>query len=81
MALSIRYATAADRTNLAVTALGGGVRLLFLPPIPFSHLEVEWQVPGIRRFFERLGRQAEVALFDCRGTGLSDRDGDVSGRR
>src|SRR5688572_19094448 len=74
MAPSVRYATADAGTSLALTTVGDGVPTLFVPPVPFSHLEAGWQVPGVRRFFDLLGRHAEVALFDSRGTGLSDRD-------
>lgn len=33
-----------------------------------------WQGPGVQEFFERLGRNARVAVFDKRGTGRSDRN-------
>ena len=38
-----------------------------------SHLEVLWELPECRRFLERYAVMGRVALFDKRGTGLSDR--------
>jgi pimeloyl-ACP methyl ester carboxylesterase len=39
----------------------------------YSHLELNWEVPAVVRFLERLGRSVRVIQFDRRGTGLSDR--------
>jgi class 3 adenylate cyclase/pimeloyl-ACP methyl ester carboxylesterase len=38
-----------------------------------SHLEVLWELPECRRFLERYAAMGRVAIFDKRGTGLSDR--------
>jgi pimeloyl-ACP methyl ester carboxylesterase len=38
-----------------------------------SHVEMAWQVPGLRGLFERLGRFARLITFDKRGMGMSDR--------
>lgn len=73
MAPTIRYATALDGTSLALTTLGEGVPLLFMPTVPFSHVEAMWELPGVRDWFEQLSRGAEIAIYDARGTGLSDR--------
>jgi pimeloyl-ACP methyl ester carboxylesterase len=69
----IRYATAADGARIAYATLGAGPRLLCLPPLPFCHLERLWDVPGQRRWYEGLAAGAELALYDARGCGLSDR--------
>ena len=69
----IRYATTADGVSIAFATLGEGVPVVFMPPIPFSHLEAMWAAPGIEAWFGRLGRGAQVAVYDARGTGLSDR--------
>lgn len=73
MTPAIRYATAHDGTSIALTVLGEGVPLLFMPPVPFGHVEAMWDQPGQREWFERLARGAQVAVYDARGTGLSDR--------
>ncbi|MEX2446161.1 MAG: alpha/beta fold hydrolase [Dehalococcoidia bacterium] len=74
MTPSIRYARASDGASIALATLGEGAPVLFLPPLPFSHLEAMWESPGQARWFERLSRHAQVAIYDARGTGLSDRD-------
>ncbi len=71
---SIRYATADDGARIAFAALGEGVPLLVLPPFPFTHLEAGWRLAGQARWFERLAGATQIALYDARGTGLSDRD-------
>ena len=70
---SIRYATTDDGARIAFATLGEGTPLLVLPPFPFSHLEAGWRLGGQARWFERLASGAQVALYDARGTGLSDR--------
>ncbi|MGE3858227.1 MAG: alpha/beta fold hydrolase, partial [Dehalococcoidia bacterium] len=70
---AIRYTTASDGVNLAFATRGEGVPVLFMPPVPFSHLEAMWSVPGVEAWFRLLSRGALVALYDARGTGLSDR--------
>jgi len=39
-----------------------------------GNLEMLFELPAARRFFERLGSFARVIVFDKRGMGLSDRD-------
>ena len=51
--------------------MGEGVPVVFMPPIPFCHLEAMWDVPGISAWFEALAHGAEVAIYDARGLGLS----------
>jgi class 3 adenylate cyclase/pimeloyl-ACP methyl ester carboxylesterase len=44
-----------------------------MPWSPFSHIELEWQDTGTRRFFEGLASGGTLVHFDSRGSGLSDR--------
>ena len=75
----IRYAKASDGVNIAYYTLGEGVPFVYLPFTPFSHLQLEWQIPQCRRWYELLAAQRMLVRFDGRGTGLSDRDvGDFS---
>lgn len=67
----IQFATAADGTRVAYTVIGAGPPIVFMPPLPFSHLEAMWSVEGQARWFERLATGATVAIYDGRGTGLS----------
>ena len=69
----IRYTTAPDGVRIAYSTLGAGPPLLCMPPLPFSHLERLWDVPGQRRWYEGLAAGSELALYDARGCGLSDR--------
>jgi pimeloyl-ACP methyl ester carboxylesterase len=68
----IRFCAAADGVRLAYSLVGSG------PPLVrvlghFTHLEMEWEWPDLRRFWERLAERHTVVRYDGRGTGLSDR--------
>jgi pimeloyl-ACP methyl ester carboxylesterase len=67
----IRFCTTADGVNLAYSAVGAGpfiVRVLG----HFTHLEMEWEWPDLRRFWEQLAARHTVVRYDGRGMGLSD---------
>ena len=68
----IRYATSGD-VSIAYHVLGAGPPDIVVAPGAISHLEIEWEYPLYRRFFERLASFSRVIRFDKRGTGLSDR--------
>jgi class 3 adenylate cyclase len=42
-------------------------------PNPLSHIQMEWQVPEFRRWYERLAENRKLVRYDGRGSGLSDR--------
>jgi pimeloyl-ACP methyl ester carboxylesterase/class 3 adenylate cyclase len=69
----IQYARTADGVNIACSAIGEGPPLVVLPILPLSHLQVEWQLPGMREFLEAFAANYRVVRFDARGLGLSDR--------
>ena len=59
--------------RVAYAAVGEG------PPLVFSarwitHLEDEWELPEVRRFFEELATTHRVIRYDRIGVGLSERD-------
>jgi class 3 adenylate cyclase/pimeloyl-ACP methyl ester carboxylesterase len=59
--------------SIAYQVIGDGpLDLLFLPGW-ISQVEQIWELPSLRRFFERLAAIGRVIQFDRRGTGLSDR--------
>ena len=61
--------------SIAYTVLGeGDLDLAFVGGF-VSHLEIGWESPQMRRFFERLGSFARVIAYDKREQGLSDRLG------
>ncbi len=66
----IRYCMTSDGVSIAYSIHGEGpvlVRVLGW----FTHLEMEWEWPGLRRIWERLGRTHTVVRYDGRGIGLS----------
>ncbi|MEO8538727.1 MAG: adenylate/guanylate cyclase domain-containing protein [bacterium] len=69
----IQYATTSDGVSIAYSTLGEGPVLIFLPVLPLSHLQVEWQMPGMREFIEAFSKTHQIVRFDARGLGLSDR--------
>lgn len=69
----IQYAMTQDGVSIAFSTLGEGPPIMFLPVLPLSHLQVEWQMPGFREFLERFAGTHQLIRFDARGLGLSDR--------
>ncbi|HLA11039.1 MAG TPA: alpha/beta fold hydrolase [Pyrinomonadaceae bacterium] len=68
----IRFCVTADGVHLAYSVVGNG------PPLVrvlghFTHLEMEWEWPDLRHFWERLAETYTVIRYDGRGIGLSDR--------
>jgi pimeloyl-ACP methyl ester carboxylesterase len=67
----IRFCTTTDGVSIAYAAHGSGpviVRVLGY----FTHLELEWDWPDLRRFWEVLGERHTIVRYDGRGIGLSD---------
>ena len=59
--------------NIAYQVVGDGpFDLVHVPPF-VSNLELQWEHPDERRYFERLASFSRLIMFDKRGTGLSDR--------
>jgi class 3 adenylate cyclase/pimeloyl-ACP methyl ester carboxylesterase len=65
--------TRSGNVDLAYQVVGDGSLDIVLMIGWVSHLEVIWELPEVRHFIERLAGMGRVALFDKRGTGLSDR--------
>lgn len=74
MVPQIRYARTSDDVGIAFWAHGNGPTLVQTPMMPGSHIEMEWQNPYLRRWYERLGEFATLVRYDGRGSGLSSRD-------
>ena len=67
----IKFCTTSDGVCVAYSAVGAGpfiVRVLG----HFTHLEMEWEWPDLRRFWEHLAERHTVVRYDGRGMGLSD---------
>lgn len=67
------FVTTSDGVRIAHAAVGEGPTVVFVRGW-ISHLELQWEEPSFRSFFERLARHVRVVLYDQRGLGLSDRD-------
>ncbi len=68
-----RYASTPDGLALAYQVLGDGPPNLVWVPGFAAHVELFWELPGYAHTFRRLASITRIALFDKRGTGLSDR--------
>jgi pimeloyl-ACP methyl ester carboxylesterase len=55
---------------------GGPLDLVFVPGF-ISNLDHYWDQPALAHFLNRLGSFSRLILFDKRGTGLSDRLGNL----
>ncbi len=69
----IQYAKTKDGVSIAYWTLGEGNPIVHLPP-PITHIELEWQFPEMRHWYERLAHRRMLIRFDTRGMGLSQRD-------
>ena len=70
----VQYAKTADGVSIALWTLGEGIPLVLMLSLPFSHIQLEWQMPEFRRWYERLAERRKLVRYDGRGSGLSDRD-------
>ena len=67
-----QYVKSGD-VNIAYQVVGDGpFDLIHVPPF-VSNLELQWEYPAERRYYERLASFCRLIMFDKRGTGLSDR--------
>jgi class 3 adenylate cyclase len=69
----IQYAQTKDGVSIAFWTLGEGMPLVQMPNSPWSHIQLEWQDPEQRRWYERLAQKRKLVRYDGRGTGLSER--------
>jgi class 3 adenylate cyclase len=69
----VQYTRTKDGVSIAFRAIGEGEPLIFMPSMPMSHIEYEWQFPEWRAFYERFAERRRIIRYDGRGTGLSDR--------
>lgn len=67
----IRFCPTADGVRIAYSVIGSGPPLLRVLGW-FTHLEVEWQWPELRFFWESLAEHFTLIRYDGRGIGMSD---------
>jgi pimeloyl-ACP methyl ester carboxylesterase len=75
---STHYARS-DHTHIAYQVFGEGPVNLVLAPGFVSHIDNYWDDPHLARWLTRLAGMARVAIFDKRGTGMSDRVASLPG--
>jgi class 3 adenylate cyclase/pimeloyl-ACP methyl ester carboxylesterase len=69
----IQYAKTSDGVSIAYWMLGEGMPLVQMPVL-FTHIEMEWQDPLWREWYERVAQSRKLIRYDRRGAGLSERD-------
>jgi len=74
MDAQIEYAVTSDRVRIATLTLGQGKPLLIAATPPWSHIQQEMRITPVQEWLLAIARNARIVRFDCRGTGLSDRD-------
>lgn len=63
-----------NRNGLSIAyAVHGHGPVLIVPAWWVSHLELDWESPAFKAFFEALGNYHTVVRYDRPGVGLSDR--------
>jgi len=72
----IRYAKSGD-VHIAYQVFGNGPQNLVIIPGFISHVEHVWDSPDQATWFNHLARRTRIVMFDKRGTGLSDRLGQL----
>jgi pimeloyl-ACP methyl ester carboxylesterase len=70
----IQYSRTQDGLNIAFWAIGQGTPVVHMPAPPASHIQLEWQIPEVRTWYERLAEHRMLVHYDCRGSGLSERE-------
>ena len=69
----IQYAQTKDGVSIAFSTMGEGIPFVQIPAA-FSHLQLEWQLPEFRTWYERLAERRKLVRYDTRGSGLSERE-------
>ncbi len=73
-----RYTKSGD-VHIAYQVFGEGTVNVVLAPPFVSNIESYWESPDLVHWLLRFGTFARVAMFDKRGTGVSDRVAEVAG--
>ena len=76
MRLETKYARSGD-VSIAYQVVGDGPLDLVYVSGWVSHLDAGWEQPRFARFLSRLASFSRLIIFDKRGTGLSDRTGEL----
>ena len=69
----IQYARTTDGVNIAYWAIGDATPFVHMPWFRMSHIQLEWQIPEIKRWYDALASRMQLVRYDGRGIGLSQR--------
>jgi pimeloyl-ACP methyl ester carboxylesterase len=69
----IGFCSTADGARIAYATVGTGPAVV-VASAGISHLELEWEEPRVRAFWETISQQHMVVRYDRHGCGLSDRN-------
>jgi pimeloyl-ACP methyl ester carboxylesterase len=69
----IGFCSTADGVRIAYATAGTGPPLV-VASAGISHLELDWEEPRVRDFWETIGQHHTVVRYDRHGCGLSDRN-------
>ena len=70
----IQYVQTADGVSVAYWTLGEGAPLVMTSPLQWSHIALEWEIPNLRGWYERLAQGRMLVRYDIRGHGMSERN-------
>jgi pimeloyl-ACP methyl ester carboxylesterase len=73
MQQQIGFCSTADGVRIAYATVGTGPPFV-VASAGISHLELEWEEPRVRDFWETIGQHHMVVRYDRHGCGLSDRN-------
>jgi hypothetical protein len=51
MTPTVRYAKSSDGVHIAYWQAGEGTPIIYMPPVPFSHIQLEWEMSECRRWY------------------------------
>ena len=69
----IQYAKTSDGVSIAYWTLGEGMPLVHMP-LNIGHIQMEWEFPECRDWYERLAKGRMLVRYDHGAQGLSDRE-------
>ena len=70
----VRYVLSDDGASIAYADVGEGYPLVFAG-CWMTHLEKDWESPGMRHYLTHLSKRFRLIRYDQRGNGMSDWDG------
>ena len=78
---NVRYVLSDDGVSIAYADVGEGYPLVFAG-CWMTHLEKDWESPGMRHYLTHLSKRFKLIRYDQRGNGMSDWDAvDISFER